>query len=259
MNRLFVAIYIDLENIPCSKFQLKALIKQLELESNEGNYSAIKPVFSIKRAYGLLDSVNTDFKKQLSELGFYMIHTIRIGEKKNRADLFISIDAFESLYLNNPNINRYIFLTSDSDFTVIGEKLRTYGKDVWLVCRKQDRERAILSNAFDKLLYLEDYYESEQNSLQKRDKSDEQENDELAKKAFIEVLKTIDPDKLPCNISVIHDRMKLSDPGLDMRNTSFKSFKTLVNFFEGQKMIETQPGEANKPWLLVAIPREEII
>lgn len=114
-----------------------------------------------------------------------------------------------------------------------------------------------MSNAFDKLLYLEDYYESELNTLQKSDNIDKQENDKLAKKAFIEVLKTIDPDRLPCNISVIHDRMKLSDPGLDMRNTSFKSFKTLVNFFEGQKTIETQPGESNRPWLLVAIPRDD--
>lgn len=251
MDRVFIAVYIELENVANTKLKLDALMKTLELELNKQDDSTKKPVFAIKSAYGALDSIGADFKKQLMYHGFYMFNTPKIGDKKNSSDLFISLDAFESLYLNNPNINRYIFLTSDLDFTVIGEKIRKYGKEVWLVCRQEDRARVILSNAFDKLLFIEQYYDLDQNQ-QKKSNRDKQENDRLAKETFIQVLKTINLDKLPCNISVIHERMKLSDPGLDLRNTSFGRFNSLANHFEEQSIIETSK-EKGRSWMLTDI------
>ncbi|MDN3683564.1 NYN domain-containing protein [Vibrio sinaloensis] len=59
------------------------------------------------------------------------------------------MDAFESLHLDNPRVDRYCFMTTDSDFTVIADKLRKFGREVWLVCKKSPTkiERLSLSHS----------------------------------------------------------------------------------------------------------------
>src|SRR4030066_415499 len=143
MEQMFLAIFIDLNNSP-SKIKLERLMNVLIL-SEQSNYNFI---FAVKSAYGVLHSVSPEFRTELRDYNFSILETPRIGLKKNRADLFISIDAFETLYVNNPGIDRYIFVTSDSDFTVVMDKLRKYGKEVWLVCRTADETKQ-LDRSFD--------------------------------------------------------------------------------------------------------------
>lgn len=244
MDKLFLSIFIDVENI--AKFNLDELMRSLKLLDDQTNYTPgdkSNIVFAIKHAYGSLRNISSEFRNQLRDHGFTLIDTPHVARKKNRADLFISLDALESLYVNNPTIHRYVFLTSDSDFTVVGEKLRKYGKTVWLVCRKEDKERAIMSNAFDKLLFFEEYPDSShklQNAQQTS--TNIKENDKAALELFKEVLKKIDLDKLPTNVSVINDRMKLLDPGFDIKQTNLKRFHKLVEYFEEEKIIETDRG-----------------
>ncbi|MGH7908239.1 MAG: NYN domain-containing protein, partial [Thermodesulfobacteriota bacterium] len=164
-----------------------------------------------------------------------------IGLKKNRADLFISIDAFETLYVNNPGIDRYIFVTSDSDFTVVMDKLRKYGKEVWLACRKADETRQILAKSCDKMLFIEDFYQFED---EKSHKEYTEGNDNKAKELFKEVLKNIDSERLPFNISVINDRMKQLDRSFDVRHTSYKRFIDLVRSFQKQEIITLEESES---------------
>ena len=83
------------------------------------------------------------------------METPHIVKKKNRADLMISIDAFERFHLDNPPIDRYIFVTSDSDFSVIMDKLRSYGKEVWMIGPKADQAKKLLARCCDLLLSIE--------------------------------------------------------------------------------------------------------
>jgi uncharacterized LabA/DUF88 family protein len=244
MNKFFLAIFIDLENVADSEFNLDDLIKALILEdehSQQGNGSDKSFVFAIKEAYGSMNSIPKSLKTQLTEHNFSLHDTPHIARKKNRSDLFISIDAFETLYLNSPSIDRYIFLTSDSDFTVISDKLRKFGKEVWLVCRKADEARKLLATACDKLLFLEDY-QLENKKIKKGQKKivDVSENDIAATELFKEILKTLDLDKLPCNLSVISDRMKRIDPGFDIKRTSFKRFIKLAQQFKDQGIVKIE-------------------
>jgi uncharacterized LabA/DUF88 family protein len=147
-----IAVYVDMENVASIDFSLEDLMGALLRADDDHNC-----VFVIKAAYGNQNNGKKTLKEQLIDHNFTLIDTPKIGTEKNRADLFISLDAFETLYLGNPNIDRYCFLTSDSDFTVIGDRLRKFGKEVWLVCRRKDKDRAILAKAFDTLLFLEDF------------------------------------------------------------------------------------------------------
>jgi uncharacterized LabA/DUF88 family protein len=207
-----IAVYVDMENIASSEFVLEDLMNALLKGDDDQSCS-----FVIKAAYGNQASSKKVLKDQLIEHNFTIIDTPKIGAEKNRADLIISLDAFESLYLNNPKIDRYCFLTSDSDFTVIGDRLRKFGKEVWLACKKKDKDRAILSKSFDTLILLEDFAKPQSTTFK-----DEVEG------LFVKALRNIDRNKLPVNVSTLNNKMKELDPSFDISKTIHKNFMPLV-------------------------------
>lgn len=236
MEKLFVAVFIDIENIP-GKIKLERLMNTLIL-SEQSNYNI---VFAVKAAYGVMSSIPSELKIELRDFNYYTFETPRISGKKNRADLFISIDAFETLYVGNPPIDRYVFMTSDSDFTVVMDKLRKYGKEVWLVCRKDDQARAILAKSCDKMLFIEDFFEFPDDESKKEYIKD---LDVRARKLCVEMLESIEAERLPYNISVINDRMKQLDRSFDIKHTSYKKFIDLVRHFQDKEIIKLEERES---------------
>lgn len=103
-------------------------------------------------------------------------------------------------------------MTTDSDFTVIADKLRKFGREVWLVCKKSDKDRAIIAKSFDNLLFVEDF-------LPKKDISVVGNLDKL----FISAVRNMNQSKLPSNVSIANDRMKALDPSFQVNNTEFKT------------------------------------
>ncbi len=218
-----IAVYVDMENVCGIDFSLENIMKSLMKSDGENvNY-----IFAIKSAYGDQLSMNKAFKKSVVEHNFNIIDTPHIANQKNRADLLMSLDAFETLYLNTPRIDRYCFMTSDSDFTVIGDRLRKFGREVWLACRKADKDRVILSKSFDNMLFLEDY--AEITALKLADP---------VEALFAEALGYLDASKLPMNVSVVNDRMKQLDPSFDISKTSYKRFNNLVEKMQSKGYVQ---------------------
>jgi len=133
-----IAIYFDLENMEI--FDLNQLLQDITLKIEEN----ISSIFAIKLACGDTKSI-AKFREQLKDLHFNIRETPHVSEKnlKNRVDLILSIEAFESFYQQSPIIDLYIFITSDTDFTVIMDKLRKYGKNVWLVTKRNYKEKKV--------------------------------------------------------------------------------------------------------------------
>ncbi len=151
--------------------------------------------------------------------------------------MLLSLDAFESLHLDNPRVDRYCFMTTDSDFTVIADKLRKFGREVWLVCKKSDKDRAIIAKSFDNLLFVEDF-------LPKKDISVVGNLDKL----FISAVRNMNQSKLPSNVSIANDRMKALDPSFQVNNTEFKTFMNFINHMEqkGYVKLESLPTGENR-------------
>jgi hypothetical protein len=147
-----IGIYFDLENMEL--FDLNQLLQDVTLKIEENTPS----IFAIKLACGDTDSI-AKFREQLKDLNFNIRETPHVSEKnlKNRADLILSIEAFENLYQSNPNIDLYVFITSDTDFTVIMDKLRKYGKNVWLVTKKNYKEKRLFTSSSERILVIEEY------------------------------------------------------------------------------------------------------
>jgi uncharacterized LabA/DUF88 family protein len=148
-----IAIYFDLENVD-KAFDLGKLMDAVSLNIEE----ELSSIFAIKLACGNEHAI-AHFRTQLLDLNFNIREAPHVSEKnlKNRADLILSIEAFESLYQNNPEIDQYVFITSDTDFTVVMDKLRKYGKKVWLVTRRHDKEKKLFTTSTDKILVIDDY------------------------------------------------------------------------------------------------------
>ncbi|WP_228779349.1 NYN domain-containing protein [Methylobacter sp. BlB1] len=207
-----IAVYIDMESIASVDFLLDEVMNSLLLSDEDLNC-----IFVIKSAYGNQINAKKDLKNQIVEHNFNIIDTPKIGNEKNRADLLLSIDAFESLYLGNPSIDRYCFFTSDSDFTVIGDKLRKYGKEVWLVCKRKDKDRAILAKSFDNLLFLEDFTSKEKIKIE-----------DSIEKLFVSAIKNMNQSSLPTNVSTANSKMKEIDPSFQVSKTEYKTFMNLI-------------------------------
>lgn len=231
-NNLNIAVYIDMENVSSSEFKLEDVMNSF-LSSDE-EYNCI---FAIKAAYGDQSCAKKTLKKQIVEHNFNIIDTPKVGAEKNRADLLLSLDAFETLYLNNPSIDRYCFMTSDADFTVVADKLRKFGKEVWLVCKRADKGRAILAKSFDNLLFLEDFAHE----------ATENEKSEI-ERLFIQALKNMNQSKLPLNVSVANDRMKAIDPSFRIGETEYKAFNVFMDDMQkkGYVITERLPSGENR-------------
>lgn len=159
--RTSIAVYFDLENID-KKFSVKKLLETITLTIED----ASTPVFAIKLACGDTNNISK-FRDQLKNLNFEIREAPHVANKKNRADLILTVEAFESLYQKSPEIDLYVFITSDTDFTVIMDKLRKYGKKVWLVTKESDKDKELFTSSADKILVIENCF----------GESDEQKNE----------------------------------------------------------------------------------
>lgn len=213
-----------MENVASSEFVLEDVMNSFL--STDDDYNCI---FAIKSAYGNQNAAKKTSKSQIVEHNFNIIDTPKIGNEKNRADLLLSLDAFETLYLDNPRIDRYCFMTSDADFTVVADKLRKFGKEVWLVCKKEDKDRAILTKSFDNLLFLEDFCPEKTKKIPSK-----------IERLFVQAVKNINQSGLPTNVSVVNDRMKAIDPSFRVINTEYKSFMNLIKDMETKGYIKSE-------------------
>lgn len=222
-SMLNIAVYIDMENMTATDFKLDEVMTALMQSDDSTNC-----VFAIKSAYGNQCVAKKQLKRQVLENNFSIVDTPNIGREKNRADLMLSLDAFETLYLEKPVIDRYCFMTSDSDFTVIADKLRKFGKEVWLVCKRKDKDRAILAKSFDKLLFVEDYCKPEEVHMDYIDR------------LFIQAVKNMNASKLPSNVSIANDKMRAIDPSYSVRKAGFRTFMELIASMEMKGYVKSE-------------------
>ena len=258
-----ICIYIDLENIT-GNLNLKRIMQDviLKYETKEQN---MEPIFVYKIACGNSVSISK-YREQLKGLNFEIRETPHLVNKKNRSDLVISLDAFEKLYLDRPTINEFVFLTNDSDFSVIMDILRRYGRKVVLITTKEDSNREIFNNCSDQILLMDDYMEtkepvvSPENTAASENINDIGTNDSIAINNLMSVLRALDPDK-EYLYAQVGSKFKDIDKSFDIGKTSFKKFNMLAEYFQRKGIIKIDPNKNkfDKVITVADIPTEENI
>ncbi|MBG0767303.1 MAG: NYN domain-containing protein [Spirochaetaceae bacterium] len=256
MRRKNNAIYIDLENIP-SGLDLKPLFEELTLQHNDSPEE--ENVFVIKMACGNSSSIKK-LEKQLAEYNFTIRDTPSITTNyKNRADLIISLEALETIIVNTPVIDRYVFITSDSDFTVIMEALRKYGKEVYLVTKEMVSDKPIFNNCCDEILIIESFMnkpkaDEPKSSSHSKAKIEEKpaeiihtkKMDKQVETLMKRVVDSFDPDSWQL-VSYVGVKFHQMDKSRMIERSSYHSLGNLLSKLEKENYIERKINEKGHP------------
>ncbi|CCK81903.1 MULTISPECIES: NYN domain-containing protein [Desulfobacula] len=249
----FIAVYIDLENV-AGILDLDVMIQDIILE--ESKVDPEEYIFAVKFACGHTHSI-TKLRDQLIDYNFEIREAPHVTGKKNRADLIISLDAFEKLYLEKPSIDRFVFVTRDSDFSVIMDLLRKYGKEVWLITQEGDEQRPIFRNCTDNIIVIPRKKTLPQmdkagsvkqdaapikNNIQIPEKNIETAKDKIAKELFMKVLVRLEPSEKHL-LNGIANKMRQLDKSFKIRNTSYKKMTTLAKEFEKKGWFKTRKNK----------------
>jgi uncharacterized LabA/DUF88 family protein len=253
--RKFIAVYVDLENV-AGILNLDKMLQDIILE--EDKEAPEEYVFAVKFACGNTNSIGK-MREQLINHNFDIREAPHISGKKNRADLIISLDAFEKLYLDKPSIDRFVFVTRDSDFSVIMDILRKYGKEVWLITQALDSQRPIFTSCTDNIIVLPQPERAspkkekkapdmkgggQQTSEVRSEKEEEPERtkDKTAEDLFKTVLLSLDPSEEHL-LTVIANKMRQLDKSFKVKNTSYKKMTTLAKQFEKRGWFKTSKNK----------------
>jgi len=253
-----LCIYFDLENISKTKnINISKIMKDI-ITKYDTKEEDDEPVFVYKIACGNTESISK-YREQLKNLNFEIKEAPHIVKKKNRSDLIISLDAFEKLYLDKPSINEFIFVTNDSDFSVIMDILRRYGKKVVLITTKEDSDREIFNNSSDDILIIDNYCDNPDEDSRIKTSKEKKEvkkisqvlnEDEIAVNKLLKILKALDQDK-HYTLANVASKFKVNNKSFDISKTKFKKFGKLAEYLQEKGIIKIENINNDKIILIV--------
>ena len=143
-----LALFIDFENVAIwaeqAFFDLK-LTTLMEYLQSRGSVV-------VKRAYGDWARFSRYRDDMLdNSIDLIQMYSVRAG--KNRADIRLALDAFETA-VDRPQIETIVIVSGDSDFGALASKLREYGRYV-LGIGPRDITHVLLVKSCDEFVYLE--------------------------------------------------------------------------------------------------------
>lgn len=263
MKQISVAIYLDVENIQ-GMISFEDLLDDIRLQVIDEFENVEKAVFGLKKAIG--DSNNLKrFRNQLSELNFTIEDAPHISNKKNRADLIISVDALEKLHVGNPEFDLFVFLTSDSDYSIVMNTLRKFNRQVWLVATPEDSQRIVFKSSTDKILIIDDYKVAPEpkpvRSTTKKDPASTTKakpndfaklkpytvdnEDRRALSGILKVMRSYQEEKVYTTLDT-NNRFRQIDENINLSQTKFKKFKQVYKVLEESKVIEFQKDSTHQ-------------
>ena len=143
-----LAVYMDIENA-FPEFTGEKLRYVFDRLAGIGS-------IAVRRGYADWSKLGHKSKDAL-EWNVSTVHLfVRGGARKNAADIAITVDAMEELYLV-PTITTFIIVSGDSDLAPLATRLRERGKEVIGISRR-DVASPYLVKACDRFIYLDDLW-----------------------------------------------------------------------------------------------------
>ena len=153
-----LALFIDFENVAIWAEQA---FFDLEL-TRLMEYLQSRGAVVVKRAYGDWSRFSRYRDDMLdNSIDLIQLYSVRAG--KNRADIRLALDAFETA-INRDQIGTVVIVSGDSDFGALASKLREYGQYV-LGIGPRDITHALLIKSCDEFVYLETVLGEEPESI----------------------------------------------------------------------------------------------
>ena len=196
---------------------------------------------TIRRAYGDWTTQNlAGWKQALPRHAIQPIQQFAIRSGKNATDSSLIIDAMDVLYAGN--VEGFVIVASDSDYTRLATRLREAGRTVYGIGRRDARREYV--NAFDRFIYLD---------LLGAEPAELTQPPELEPLLRAAVGGTAKVDGWAI-LSAVGSYLSARNPGFDVRDYGFVKLGELVR---AQDYVEVRevPGPAGLGQLHVRIPR----
>ncbi|MFT7578968.1 MAG: hypothetical protein ACI9MR_000630 [Myxococcota bacterium] len=227
-----VAVFFDVENI---------------LLGVQGEF-AVQPILSfladrgevmVMRGYADWGRYKAQ-QRQFLEEGVQMVFLPSYGvSDKNRTDTAICVDAMETMF-TRPHIDTYCIVSGDSDFGVLAQRLRDYGKRIVGISAKNAASRILVKQCHEFVFY--------ETLVGQRVQGYSVEEGETRLTGALD--KVVEEHGAEFRASVLKDRMRKQDPTFSERNYGASSFtrflrnyEHLVTVLDGGKVRAGKPAE----------------
>jgi hypothetical protein len=216
---LRLAVLIDADNAP--RTALKEVMEEI----------AVYGTPTIKRIYGDWTAPNMNsWKPLLLESAITPIQQYAYTTGKNATDSAMIIDAMDILY--TAQVDGFVLISSDSDFTRLATRLREAGKKVYGMGEKKTPQPFIAS--CDKFIYIEIIREAAKESdqrTQKRAAAQSPGAGTIPKKTIrllASSLQDIADDEGFGHLGALGDLLSKKQPDFDSRNYGYSKLSTMI-------------------------------
>lgn len=210
-----IAVFIDFENVALwaeQEFLDLELTPLIEYLQSRG------PVV-IKRVYGDWSRF-ARYREDLmnNSVDLVQIYSVRAG--KNRADIRMSLDAFETA-ITRSQVGTFVIVSGDSDFGPLVNKLREYGRYT-LGIGPRDVTHPLLARACDEFVYLEAILDAHDEILPTARMGSQPALDLLEKALRVHLQR----GEIPVQAADLKTTMQLLDPSFNEANFGHGRFQS---------------------------------
>lgn len=244
VNANRIAVFVDAENVG-------GWIKQGGVDFLVNELKDLGQII-IRRAYGVWSRPQLAMHQAtLNKQGFELIHCYHPASGKNSADIYMTVDVMECAWQFS-NINYFVLVTGDSDFSPVFRRLRAIGKEVIGVGQSSTLSQCI-EGTCSRYIYTDEFVEYSQKLPES---GPQPQNHSQADKPFktpeapvekIEAQVTLTKAKeltkavlrneqKPINISQLRNKLVVSDRKFDHKLLGFSQFSTYLSTIDGIKL-----------------------
>jgi uncharacterized LabA/DUF88 family protein len=263
-----LAVFCDFENVALgvrdakyAAFDIGRVLERLLLKGS----------IVVKKAYCDWERYK-DFKSPMHQASFELIEIPHVRQSgKNSADIRMVVDALDLCYTKS-HVDTFVIISGDSDFSPLVSKLRENNKTVIGVGVKSSTSDLLINNC-DEFIYYDDLVREQAAKRQskrrssgravggtrpdrKADERPPEHADEKTQEAFELVLETLEALVAERGAeeriwgSMVKQALKRRMPGFNEGYYGFRSFNSLLEGAEAQKLLKLERDEKSGGYLV---------
>jgi hypothetical protein len=208
-------------------------------------------VATVRRAYGdWTDGRLQRWKPQLNQLAIQPIQQFAYTTGKNATDFALVIDAMDLLYAGN--LDGFVIVSSDSDFTRLATRLRESGKTVLgMGERKTPQAFRAACNRFIYLDLLTEPAADDTDTTEPTQASEPSTEPPALRPLLTQAIESTSQDDGWSALGSVGNHLVQNDPSFDPRLYGHSKLSKLVEAEKYVEVKEPEPGGGNTVWVRI--------
>ncbi|NOQ34942.1 MAG: NYN domain-containing protein [Methylococcaceae bacterium] len=222
-----IAVFIDAENVA-------DWLKHDGVEFLAAELQDLGQII-IRRAYGVWSASQLfAYQAKLNKEGFELIHSYHPAAGKNSADIQMTVDVMETAWKIN-NINSFVLVTGDSDFSPLFRRLREMGKEVIGVGRNSTLSECVKSSC-SRFIYTDEFLSEKKEEIIKAGQA--KKADKIIEKTIELIRQILAKETEPLDISQLKQKLVSLNPLFHQEQLEFKNWLEFLQTISNITLIQ---------------------